>query len=555
MRLPSVVTKSLLLLPVAIGAVVGQGMPMRPDVSGWQAALSSDHALATEAGAAVLRAGGNAIDAAVTMAGVLSVVRPHMNGVGGDAFVLYREARTGKVYAVNGSGAAGSKATPAFFAEKKLTSIPSTGIMSVSVPGAVRLWQDVLAKFGTIPLAKALAPGIEYASKGYVVSNRLSADIDASRRTLAADPEMARAFLVDGQAPKAGTILKATDLAATLRAIATQGPDALYKGAIAAKIVAFMEKEGGLLTAPDLAKHVTGWQDPIETTYLGRRVLAFPPNTQGVTLLQQLNLAELADLKTMGFNSTAYIHTLVEGSKLAYADRDRYVADPAFAKVPVDMLISKEHAKELRAKIGEKAGTGNTPDPAGVMIRDGDGDTVYLCVVDKDGNAVSWIQSNFAAFGSGRMVPGTGIVLHNRGSLYSLDPTHPNILVPGKRPYHTLAPAMVLNADRSLYMVIGTPGGDGQTQTITQVLNNVAMFGMTPQQAVEAPRWRSYGTRLGVEPGITVAVRDALTARGHTVAVQEPSADFGGIQAILLLPSGARMVGSDFRREAYGIAW
>jgi gamma-glutamyltranspeptidase/glutathione hydrolase len=535
-------------------AAFGQGMPMRPDVAGWQAALSSDHALATEAGAAVLRAGGNAIDAAVTMAGVLSVVRPHMNGVGGDAFVIYREARTGKVYAINGSGGAGSKATPAFFAEKKLTAIPSSGILSVSVPGAVRLWQDVLGRFGTIPLARALAPGIEYASKGYVVSNRLSADIDASRRTLAADPEMARSFLVNGEAPKAGTILKSTDLAATLRAIATQGADALYKGAVASKIVAFIEKEGGLLTAADLAKHTTAWQDAIETTYLGRRVLAFPPNTQGVTLLQQLNLAELADLKTMGLNSAPYIHTLVEGSKLAYADRDRHVADPAFAKVPVEMLISKEHAKELRAKIGERAGSGDRS-MASAMIRDGDGDTVYLCVVDKDGNAVSWIQSNFAAFGSGRMVPGTGIVLHNRGSLYSLDPAHPNILVPGKRPYHTLAPSMVLNADGSLYMVIGTPGGDGQTQTITQVLNNVAMFGMTPQQAVEAPRWRSYGTRLGVEPGITVAVRDALTARGHTVAVQEPSADFGGIQAILLLPTGARMVGSDFRREAYGIAW
>jgi gamma-glutamyltranspeptidase len=315
-----------------------------------------------------------------------------------------------------------------------------------------------------------------------------------------------------------------------------------------------MEKEGGLLTAADLAKHTTGWQDPIETRYHERRVLAFPPNTQGLTLLQQLNLAEVTDLKTRGFNSTGYVHTLVEGSKLAYADRDRYVADPAFAKVPVDMLISKEHAKELRAKIGERAGSGDR-NLASAMIRDGDGDTVYICVVDKDGNAVSWIQSNFAAFGSGRMVPGTGIVLHNRGSLYSLDPAHPNILVPGKRPYHTLAPAMVLNADGSLYMVVGTPGGDGQTQTITQVLNNVMLFGMTPQQAVEAPRWRSYGTRLGVEPGITVAVRDALAARGHTVAVQEPSADFGGIQAILLLPSGARMVGSDFRREAYGIAW
>jgi len=180
---------------------------------------------------------------------------------------------------------------------------------------------------------------------------------------------------------------------------------------------------------------------------------------------------------------------------------------------------------------------------------------VYLCVIDSAGNAVSWIQSNFASFGSGRMVPGTGIVLHNRGSLYSLDPAHPNIVAPGKRPYHTLSPHMVLNADRSLAMVVGTPGGDGQTQTVLQVINNTLVFGMTPQQAVEAPRWRAYGRRLGVEPGVPAAVRDSLTARGHTVAVQPPSAEFGGAQAIRVLPGGALLVGSDFRREAYGLAW
>jgi len=280
-------------------------------------------------------------------------------------------------------------------------------------------------------------------------------------------------------------------------------------------------------------------------------VLAFPPNTQGVTLLEQLNLAELADLKGMGQNSADYIHTLVEGSKLAYADRDKYVADPAFATVPVDRLISKEYAKELRKKLTSPTASSSQDEPT----RDENGDTVYLCVVDKDGNAVSWIQSLFAAFGSGRMVPGTGITLHNRGSLYSLDSSHPNIVAPGKRPYHTLSPAMVLSPDRSLHMVVGTPGGDGQTQTITQVIQNVMTFGMTPQQAVEAPRWRSYGQRLGVEPGIPEAVRSALAARGHNVVVQQPSAEFGGIQAILILPNGSKMVGSDFRREAYGIAW
>ena len=311
-----------------------------------------------------------------------------------------------------------------------------------------------------------------------------------------------------------------------------------------------MEHEGGLLTAADLANHKSEWTEPIETTYRGYRVLAFPPNTQGVTLLQQLNMAELFDLTAMGHNSVGYVHTLVESAKIAYADRDATVADPRFAKVPVADLIGKTRATTMRSRIGDRA----AQLPADTT-RDGNGDTIYLAVVDKDGNAVSWIQSNFAAFGSGKGVPGTGIILHNRGSLYSLDPSHPNIVAPGKRPYHTLSPAMVLNGDGSLAMVLGTPGGDGQTQTILQMLNNVALFGMSAQQAVEAPRWRSYGRRVGIEPGIGAAVRDSLVARGHTVAIQQPSAEFGGAQMIRILPSGARQVGSDFRREAYGMAW
>jgi gamma-glutamyltranspeptidase / glutathione hydrolase len=546
-----------MLLSVAPSASLAQSVPMRPDVSGWEGALSSDHPLATAAGAAVLRRGGNAIDAAVTMAAILAVVRPHMNGLGGDAFVLYRDGKTGKISALNGSGGAGSKATPAFFAERKLREIPSTGILSVSVPGAVRLWEDALKRFGTITLAQAVTPAIGYAERGFPVSNRLSADIEEEQKKVAADPELARTFLVNGHAPAPGTLLKETDLARSLRLISRQGADALYRGELARKIAAYMETEGGLVTAADLARHTSRWDTPIESTYRGHPVIAFPPNTQGLTLLEQLNLAELVDLKAMGHNSAAYIHTLVEGSKLAYADRDRYVADPAFSKVPVAELISKEHAKELRRKIeGKTTASEGGVDYAYDPRRDGNGDTIYLCVVDKAGNAVSWIQSNFASFGSGKMVPGTGIVLHNRGSLYSLDASHPNIVAPGKRPYHTLSPAMVLNPDRSLYMVVGTPGGDGQTQTITQVINNVMLFGMTPQQAVEAPRWRSYGRgRLGIEPGIGGGVRDSLGARGHIVAVQPPSAEFGGIQAIRILPSGAKLVGSDFRREAYGLAW
>ena len=532
--------------------VLSQSM-MRPDVMGREAAVVSDHVLASNAGAAVLRRGGNAVDAAITMAAVLAVVRPHMNGVGGDNFLLIREAKTGRVYALNGSGRAGAKATPAFFAERKLTQVPSTGIMSVSVPGAVRAWEDALKRFGTISLSDALQPAIDYAERGFPVSTRLSLDITEESRKVSSDPSLSRIFLTNGKAPAPGTILVQADLARTLRTIATGGADVLYRGPIAQQIAAFIEREGGLVTAADLTSHKSQWQEPISTTYAGKTVLAFPPNSQGMTFLEMLNIAESAMPANEAANSAPMIHALAEASKLAYQDRDRFLADPAFSSVPVDRLISKAYAAD-RARVIRRD-TVAAPDRSGAA-RDGNGDTIYLSVVDKDGNAVSMIQSLFAAFGSGRMVPGTGITLHNRGALFELSVEHPNVVTPGKRPFHTLSPAMALNADGSLAAAFGTPGGDGQPQTLVQVLNNVLRYGMTPQQAVEAPRWRVFaGGRLGVEPGIDAATRAQLERRGHVVRVQEPSAEFGGAQMIVIHSSGARMTGADPRREAYAVAW
>lgn len=549
----STVACAVVALTCSAGSAVAQLPSMRPDVGGIEAAVTSDHVLASAAGMDVLRRGGNAVDAAITMAGVLAVVRPHMNGVGGDAFLLIRLAKTGEIQALNGSGRAGSKATPAFFREKGLTAVPSSGILSVSVPGATQAWADALQRYGTISLSQALQPAIRYAERGFPVSPRLAADIATSKRKVARDPELARIFLPNGEPPAVGTLLKQPELARTLRAIAAGGPSVVYRGALAKQIAAFMEHEGGLLTATDLARHRSTWEKPISSTYLGHPVIAFPPNTQGLTLLEQLNVAELYDLKTMGRNSADYIHTLVESAKLAYADRDKYVADPAFSNVPVERLISKEYAADLAKRLREKL---TADDASASANRDGSGDTVFLGVVDKDGNAVSMIQSLFAAFGSGRMVPGTGVTLQNRGSLFELDTTHANVVAPGKRPFHTLCPAMVLRPDHSLMMVVGTPGGDGQTQTLVQVITNVMQFGMTPQQAVEAERWRWYGgERLGVEPGIATDVRNALTRRGHEVVVQEPGEAFGGAQVILVTPSGGRIAGADPRREAYAIAW
>jgi gamma-glutamyltranspeptidase/glutathione hydrolase len=526
---------------------------MRPDVMGRDGAVVSDHALASAAGAAVLKNGGNAIDAAITMAAVLAVVRPHMNGIGGDNFLLIRDAKTKRVYALNGSGRAGSNATPAFFASRQLTQVPSTGILSVSVPGAVRSWEDALKRFGTITLSAALQPAIGYAEQGFPVSTRLSRDIAEESRKVAADTSLRRTFMPNGESPKVGTILVQADLAKTLRAIATGGADALYRGPLAQLIAKFVDREGGLVTAADLSGHRSQWQEPISTTYAGKTVLAFPPNSQGMTFLEMLNIAEAVMPATEAPNAAAMIHVLAEASKLAYQDRDRFLADPDFSPVPVDRLISKAYAAD-RAKVIRRD-TVVAPDRGG-EARDGNGDTIYLAVVDKDGNAVSMIQSLFAAFGSGRMVPGTGITLHNRGSLFELDAAHPNVIKPGKRPFHTLSPAMALNPDGTVAMAFGTPGGDGQPQTLLQILNNVLRHNMTPQQAVEAPRWRVFaGTRLGVEPGIDSTTRAALSRLGHAVRVQEPSAEFGGAQMIVVHSSGALMTGADFRREAYAIVW
>jgi gamma-glutamyltranspeptidase/glutathione hydrolase len=526
----------------------------RPDVMGREGAVVSDHALASAAGAAVLRNGGNAIDAAITMAAVLAVVRPHMNGVGGDNFLLIRDAKTNRVYALNGSGRAGANATPALFASRELKQVPGSGIMSVSVPGAVKAWEDALKRFGTITLSEAVQPAIRYAERGFPVSTRLSRDITDEARKVTADSSLRRTFMPNGEAPKPGTILVQADLATTLRRIADGGADALYRGPLAQLIAKFIDREGGLVTEADLSGHRSQWQEPISTTYAGKTVLAFPPNSQGMTFLEMLNIAEAVMPANEAPNSAAMIHALAEASKLAYQDRDKFLADPEFSAVPVDRLISKAYAAD-RAKVIRRD-TVVALDRAESASRDGNGDTIYLAVVDKDGNAVSMIQSLFAAFGSGRMVPGTGITLHNRGALFELDAAHPNVIAPGKRPFHTLSPAMALNQDGSVAIAFGTPGGDGQPQTLVQILNNVLRYNMTPQQAVEAARWRVFaGTRLGVEPGIDSTTRVALERRGHTVRVQQPSAEFGGAQMIVIHSSGALMTGADFRREAYAIVW
>jgi gamma-glutamyltranspeptidase / glutathione hydrolase len=523
---------------------------MRPDVGGPEAAVVSDHPLASAAGMRVLRNGGNAIDAAITMAGVLAVVRPHMNGLGGDLFMLYREARTGRVYSLNSSGPSGSVATPQYVRAQGHQQMPQSGVISATIPGAVRGWAEALNRFGTIRFRDALQPAIGYAENGYPVSTQLNEDIEASRNAIAPDPNMAATFLSSGRAPAAGSVLKLPDLARTLRALAGNGPDELYSGETGQRIAAFVERERGLFNAKDLAAYKPIWQEPISTRYRGARVYGMPPNTQGLALLMQLNMAEQFDLKAMGHNSTEYLHTLVELKKLAFIDRDRHITDPAVYNAPIEKLLSKEYAKELVKTLKPRAA------PISGRRQDDSGDTVFLCVIDQDGNMVSLIQSLYAAFGSKRMVPGTGIVLHNRGGLFSLDPAHVNVIAPNKRTYHTLTPHMVLREDGSPLMTVGTPGGDGQTMTMLQVLNNILVFDMMPQQAVEAARYRSMENgRLLLDAGIAETVRNELGQRGHDVRLQATlSSEMGGAQ-VILVRNGMKITGADPRREAYGIAW
>ena len=535
----------------------------RPEASGIDAGIVSDHPLATAAGAQVLQRGGNAVDAAITMAGVLSVVRPHMNGVGGDAFMLIYDAKTGKVHALNGSGRAGARGTPAFFQQRRMQQVPTYGILSVTVPGAVQAWADALSRFGTISLSAALQPGIRYAERGFPLTPKFRADLVSLKDRVSADPALASVILRDGEVPAAGSLIRQPDLARTLRLIAARGPAAFYRGEIARSMASFMTKEGGLVTTADLAAHRSEWSDPVQTTFNGYKIFALPPNSQGLAMLMQLNAGERLALKAMGHNSAEYIHNLVQIKKKVFAERDRFISDPAFTKVPVDRLLSKEHAAELVAT-RTSAASRSVHDSA-VTLRPGsfgsarnwEGDTVVLIVVDNAGNVAVLIESLFHFLGSGRMVPGTGILLQNRGSSFSLDSSHVNVIAPGKRPYHTLSPALVLDSVGKPYFALATPGGDGQTQTLVQVLYNITLFGMHPQAAVEAPRWRSHeDLTLALEPGIDETVQRELARRGHSVVFHPPSEEYGGAQVVLIHPqSKARITGADERREAFSIAW
>jgi gamma-glutamyltranspeptidase/glutathione hydrolase len=523
--------------------------------------IATSQPLASAAGLAVLQQGGNAIDAAVTAAAVLTVVEPTMNGIGGDLFALVYDPKTKTVRALNASGRAPAAATIAEFKKRNLDSIPYRGELAVTVPGVVDGWSELLAKHGTIGLDKALAPAIGYAREGYAVSEIIAHQWKDQEATLARDPTAAATFLIEGRAPRTGEIVRNPNLANSLEQIAKGGRDAFYKGPLAKAIADDMAKRKGLLTAADLAAHTSDWTEPISTDYKGHQVLEFPPNTQGVVALEMLNILEGFDLKSLGHNSAEYLHLLVEAKKIAFADRDAWLADPG--ATPPDALkrmLSKAYGAERRKEIdparaardykplsiGSSAPSGEARPPA-------HGDTIYLTAADKDGNVVSLIQSIYESFGSGIVAGDTGITLHNRGTSFSLNAAHPNALAPGKRPFHTLVPAMVLKDGRP-WLSFGVMGGDMQPQGHVQVLLNLIEFGMNVQEAGEAPRFRHSGTGLMIESAISPEARFGLNERGHRLISSIGS--FGGFQGILIDPTtGVMMGGSDPRKDGLAIGW
>jgi gamma-glutamyltranspeptidase/glutathione hydrolase len=523
--------------------------------------IATSQPLASAAGLRVLQQGGNAIDAAITAAAVLAVVEPTMNGVGGDLFALVYDAKTKTVHALNASGRAPQGATPEEFQRRGLKAIPYRGELSVSVPGVVDGWTELLARYGTIKLDRALEPAIGYARDGFAVSEIIANPWKDVEPLLAKDPAAAATFLPGGHAPAAGDVFKNPRLAATLELIANGGRNAFYNGPIAKAIADDMRRRNGLITEADLAANKPDWVEPISTNYRGYDVLELPPNTQGIVALEMLNILEGFDIKSMRHNSAEYLHLLVEAKRMAFADRDAWLADSG--SVPPEALkrmLSKQYAAERRRQF-DPAHTvetyaplslpGSSPSPEGHP--QALGDTIYMTVADREGNVVSLIQSLFEAFGSGLVAGDTGIALHNRGALFTLQSGHPNIIAPGKRPFHTLVPAMVMKDNRP-WLSFGVMGGDMQPQGHVQVLLNLIDFGMNIQEAGEAPRFRHSALGLALESAISPEARFGLSQRGHSIVTQIGM--FGGFQGILFDQlRGVMMGGSDPRKDGLAIGY
>jgi gamma-glutamyltranspeptidase/glutathione hydrolase len=513
------------------------------------------HPLAVQIGIDILKKGGNAVDAAIAVNAALGLMEPVSCGIGGDLFAIVWDAETQKLYGLNASGRSPYLLTIEEITGQGHTTIPYTGVLPQTVPGCVDGWFELHERFGKLSMEEILAPAIRYAEEGFPVTELIAYYWDRGGERLKDQPGFADTYLPRGRAPRAGEIFKNPHLANTYRKIAEGGRDVFYRGEVAERIDGFMNRIGGYLRLRDFEEHTSTWVEPASTTYRGFRVWELPPNGQGIAALQMLNILEGFDLSALGQGSAECLHLLIEAKKLAFADRAKYYADPDFADVPVDHLISKEYAAERRALI----------DPGRVMLTDPPGDirletgeTTYLVVADGDRNFVSLIQSNYAGFGSGPVPDGLGFCLQDRGALFNLDPEHPNALQPHKRPFHTIIPAMVTRDERPVF-AFGVMGGAMQPQGHVQILCNIIDFGMGVQEAGDAPRVRHFGSSqptgevmtdggtVAFESGIPPEVLRILTGRGHRLV--KMNGGFGGYQGIWWDHANDVLVGASESRK------
>jgi len=524
-------------LSAAADRITGHHFATRSEAMAPNAMAATSQPLATQVALDIMQQGGNAIDAAIAANAVLGLVEPTGNGIGGDLFAIVWDAETEQLYGLNASGRSPQSLTLEYFKQNGYTSIPPRGVLPLSVPGTVDGWFELHEKFGQLPMAQVLAPAIEYARQGFPVTEVIAYYFERNAEVLKDQPGFADVFMKDGQPPQKGERFTNPDLANTLEKIGTEGRDVFYKGDIAKTIGDFVSEHGGFLSYDDLAEHTSTWVEPVSTNYRGYDLWELPPNTQGIAAQQILNILENFDLASMGFDSAEYIHHFVEAKKLAFEDRAKYYADPAFSAAPVEGLLDKDYAKDRAQLIN--------PNRAAKALEPGnpptEGDTIYLTTADQAGNMVSLIQSNYRGMGSGVTPTGLGFVLQNRGELFALEEGHANVFEPGKRPFHTIIPAFVTK-DGKPVMSYGVMGGATQPQMHAQILINMIDFGMNLQEAGDAPRILHTGSSqptgekmtdggvVSLENGFSANTRRELIKMGHTL--QEAVGPYGGYQAI-----------------------
>lgn len=538
-------------------AALGRGMASRSVVYARHGMVAAAQPLAVQAGLDMLKAGGSAVDAAIATNACLGLMEPTANGLGGDLFAILYDPKTKQVVGLNASGRAPIALTIDKVKAEPDGTIPLYSPYAWTVPGCADGWFELHAKYGKLPMSQVLSPAIKYAEEGFPLSPVIAGDWQRSTRVFKDKPGFAQVFMPGGRAPLEGETFKNPALARTLRLLAEKGRDAYYKGPIAEELVRYSRANGGFFEMQDFEKHYSTWDTPMSTDYRGYTVWELPPNSQGLAALQLLNILENFDLKKMGRESADFWHVMVEAKKVAFADRARYYADPAFNKQPVEALLSKSYAKQRAALVDmQHAALKDAPGDLAVLNRK---ETTYLCAADESGMMISLIQSNYTGFGSGYVVPELGFGIQDRGGLFSLHREHPNALEPGKRPFQTIIPAF-LSKDGQPLMAFGLMGGDMQPQGHAQVVVNLVDFGMNLQEAGDAIRYHHTGSseptgtvmtdggELHIEDGLPQAVLDELKRRGHKLS-PEPVGAYGGYQAIWRDPVTGTYSGATEKRK------